>query len=221
MTNVPKFGFSAYLKLINSNPRPQRTIIRKRYTPSDGGFDFHKSFRSRVQQVSFQGLSVEAVLASTQQIARLPERNSARRALEQFFEWKDQHPGVMEAASSLAFSSPGGLFKIEFTPDFLLRIGERRTAVHLWNTRHPLSGNFVRAALCAVAVRYPLENRPEDFAVLSLQNRTLYRWSESNRETSALGERLMEILDMQFASARAELGLPASPGFGVSVPTGV
>ncbi|MFC5755621.1 hypothetical protein [Rhizobium sp. GCM10022189] len=217
MTNIPKFGFSAYLKLINSNPRPQRTIIRKRYAPSDGGFDFHKSFRSRVQQASFQGLSVETVLASTQQISRLSERNAARRALEQFFEWKAQHPGMMEAASSVTFLSPGGLFKIEYTPDFLLRIGERRTAVHLWNTRHPLSGNLVRAALSAVAARYPLENRPEDFAVLSLQNRTLYRWSESDREITSLGERLMELLDMQFASARAELGLPASPGRDVPV----
>ncbi|QSY96048.1 hypothetical protein J2J97_09130 [Rhizobium bangladeshense] len=219
MTQVPKFGFSAYLKLINSQPRPQNTIIRKRYMPSEGGFDFHKSFRTRVQQASFHGLSVEAVLASTEQIRKLPERNSARRALEQFFEWKALHPGMMETASGVCFPSPAGLFKVEFTPDFLLRIGDRRTAVHLWNTRHPLAGNLVRAALSAVANRYPLEKRPEDFAVLSLQNRTLYRWSESDRETQAFGERLMEILDMQFSSARVELGLPARPEREVVLPS--
>ncbi len=47
--------------------------------------------------------------------------------------------------------------------------------------------------------------------MLSLRDRTMYRWSESDRETAALGERLLELLDMQFAAARTELGLPASP----------
>jgi hypothetical protein len=208
---VPKLGFSAYLKIINSNPRPQQTIIRQRCQPSSGGYDFHKSFRYRVHQVSFEGLSPAAVLASTQQISREPERRSARRALEQFFEWMNEHPGRMEASQPLSFASPAGLFKVEFTPDFLLEIGGRRTAVHLWNTQHDLSRHLVLAALSSVAARYPLDHRPDDFAVLSLQDRRLYRWSEADRETSALGERLLELLDMQFAAARTELGLPASP----------
>ncbi|MFS2149749.1 hypothetical protein ACCD05_01385 [Rhizobium sp. Rhizsp42] len=79
--SVPKFGFSAFLKVINANPRPQRTSVRKRCGPSTGGYDFHKSLRHRVQQVSFNGLSREAVLASTHQISQEPERKSARHAL--------------------------------------------------------------------------------------------------------------------------------------------
>jgi hypothetical protein len=208
---VPKLGFSAYLKIINSNPRPQRTIVRQRCRPSSGGYDFHKSFRYRVQQVSFEGLSPVAALASAQEISREPERRSARRALEQFFEWKNEHPGTMEASQPISFASPAGLFKLEFKPDFLLEISGRRTAVHLWNTQHELSPHLVRAALSSVAVRYPVVDRPDDFAVLSLQDRRVHRWSDADRETWALGERLLVLLDMQFAAARAELGLPASP----------
>lgn len=209
--SVPKLGFSAYLKIINSNPRPQRTIVRQRCLPSSGGYDFHKSFRHRVQQVSFEGLSPAAALASTQQISREPERRSARRALEQFFEWKDEHPGAMVSSQSISFASPAGLFKLEFVPDFLLEIGGRRTVVHLWNTQHDLSAHLVRAALSSVAARFPLNDRPDDFAVLSLRDRSLYRWSDADRETRALGERLLELIDRQFAAARTELGLPASP----------
>lgn len=209
--SVPKFGFSAFLKVINANPRPQRTSVRKRCGPSTGGYDFHKSLRHRVQQVSFNGLSREAVLASTHQISQEPERKSARHALQQFFKWKDEHPGVFETAAPFTFPSPAGLYKVEFTPDFLLEIGGRRTAVHLWNTKDPLDARLVRAVLSAVAARYPIDNRPDDFAVLSLKNRMLYRWSDADRETRDLGERLLELLDMQFVTARAELGLPASP----------
>lgn len=209
--SVPKVGFSAYLKIINSNPRPQRSIVRQRCRPSSGGYDFHKSFRHRVQQVWFDGLSIADALASTQQIAREAERNSARRALEQFFEWKNEHPGALASCPSISFASPAGLFKVEFVPDFLLEIAGRRTAVHLWNTQHDLSRHLVLAALSSVAARYPTENRPDDFAVLSLRDRTIYRWSEADRETRALGERLLELLDIQFAAVRTELGLPASP----------
>ncbi|MCW1409103.1 hypothetical protein OLZ32_12640 [Rhizobium sp. 1AS11] len=208
---VPKIGFSAFLKIINCNPRPQRSIVRDRCRPSSGGYDFHKSFRYRVQQVSFAGLTPAEVLASTQQISREPERRSARRALEQFFVWKEEHPGEMFSSQAISFESPAGQFKLEFVPDFLLEIAGRRTAVHLWNTQHDLSTRLVRAALCSVATRHPLEDRPDDFAVLSLRDRTLCRWSDADRETAVLGERLLGLLDMQFAAARMELGLPASP----------
>jgi len=206
---APKIGFSAYLKIINSNPRPQRTSVMQRCRPSQGGYDFHKSFRHRVQQVSFNGVTPAEAIASTRQISREAERNSARRALENFFAWKSEHPGPMRSSPPISFDSPAGMFKLEFVPDFLMEIDGRMTAIHLWNTQHDLSGHLVRAALSSVAIRHPLENRPDDFAVLSLRNRKLYRWSEADRDTRLLGERLLEILDMQFTTARTELGLPA------------
>ena len=209
MAEIPKFGFSAYLKLINANPRPQRSIIRDRYRPSKGGYDFHKSLRQRIQQIAFDGLSLEAALASTQAITKSSEKASAVRALERSATWKEANPGALQQCDSLLFSSPGGLFKVEFTPNFLLEINGRRTAVHIWNTQHTLSGNLTRAALCAVASRFPTENRPDDFAVLSLQNSSIFLWSEADRSTSLLGERLLGLLDLEFANARVDLGLPS------------
>jgi hypothetical protein len=211
VSQVPKFGFSAYLKLINANPKPQRRIVRERYKPSNGGYDFHRSLRQRVQQIAFEGITPAAALASTQQITKPSERESARRALERFFSWREMNLGQLEPSNHVVFTSPGGLFKVDFTADFILEIGGRRTAVHVWNTRHALVGNLTRAALSAVALRFPLENRPDDFAVLSLQDGSFFRWSEADRSTAALGERLLELLDMEFARARMELGLPASP----------
>lgn len=209
--SVPKFGFSAFLKIINANPRPQRSSVRERCGPSSGGYDFHRSLRHRVRQVSFDGMSREEALESTLSMKRLPERNSAAQALQQFFAWKDEYRGTFEQNAPITFLSPGGFYKVEFKPDFMIEIDGRRTAVHLWNTKHPLDGRLVRAMLSTVAARYPVDIRPDDFAVLSLRNRTLYRWSEADRDTRALGERLLKLLDMQFATARVELGLPASP----------
>jgi hypothetical protein len=62
MSQIPKFGYSAYLKLLNANPKPRKSIIRNRYKPSSGGYDFHKSLRQRVQQIAFGGLSFQSAI---------------------------------------------------------------------------------------------------------------------------------------------------------------
>ena len=105
--------------------------------------------------------------------------------------------------------SPKGFFKVTFQPDFLLELGGRRTAVHVWNTQQELSGNLVLAALCTVASRFPIQHRPDDFAVLSLQDGRFYRWSDATKKHAALGENLLAMLDTQCELARTELGLPA------------
>ncbi|AGB70930.1 MULTISPECIES: hypothetical protein [Rhizobium] len=211
MAQIPKFGFSAFLKLLNANPKPQKRLVRDRYRPNKGGYDYHKSLRLRVQQIAFGELSFQQVFDSTSEITKLSERESARRGLKRFFEWKQQNSGAIETTKGLLFPSPKGLYKVEFTPNFLLEIEGRRTAVHLWNTQFRLSGQLVRAALSTVATRYPLENRPDDFAVLSLQDGSIYKWSEADRELALLGEKLLEFLDNQFEVARNELGLSIGP----------
>jgi hypothetical protein len=209
MSQIPKFGFSAYLKLLNANPKPRKSIIRNRYKPSSGGYDFHKSLRQRVQQIAFGGLSVQSAIASTQSITKPSERISAKKALERFEVWKGGNPGSLHAAKPMVFPSPGGLFRVEFTPNFMMEIDGRLTAVHIWNTRHALAGNLTRAALCSVASRFPVDDRPDDVAVLSLQDGSFFRWSEADKNLAALGERLLQLLDLEFATARIEFGLPA------------
>jgi hypothetical protein len=211
MAQIPKFGFSAFLKLVNANPKPQRRLVRDRYKPSTGGYDYHKSLKIRVQQVAFGELTFQQAFDSTSQIRKSSERESARRGLRRFLEWKQQNPGELEAASSLLFESPKGLYKVEYTPNFVLKMDQRRTAVHLWNTQHRLSPQLIRAVLSAVAVRYPVEDRPDNFAVLSLQDGTIYKWSEADADVALLGEKLLDFVDNQFEIARNELGLPAGP----------
>ncbi|GLR49452.1 hypothetical protein KYK30_03245 [Shinella yambaruensis] len=210
MRQIPKFGFSAFLKLINSNPKPQKRLVRDRFRPSTGGYDFHKSLRQRVQRIAFENLGLQEALASTTEIGKKAERESAIRGLRQFFEWRQRNLGDLSACESFLFSSPKGLFKGEFTPNFLIELNGRRTAVHLWNTRQALSARLVNASLCMVANRHPLEGRPDDFAVLSLQDGRLFRWSDANKETAAFGEKLLEVLDLEFANARLEFGLPGA-----------
>ncbi|NRP73906.1 hypothetical protein ILFOPFJJ_04824 [Ensifer psoraleae] len=212
MSQTPTIGFSAFLKIINSNPKPQKRIVRERHVPSEGGYDYHKSLRQRIRQIAFDGISPTASLASTIQIKKTSERESARRGLLRFFQWRDANPGPLSACDGLIYPSPKGLFKVSFTPDFLLEINGRRTAVHVWNTKHPLTATLVLAALSTVALRYPIETRPDDFAVLSLQGGSIYRWSNADKATAALGEKLLELIDRQCELARFELGLPASTG---------
>jgi hypothetical protein len=208
MSQVPKFGFSAFLKLINANPNPQKRLVRDRFRPSTGGYDFHKSLRQRVQRMAFANLAFEDALASAAEIGKKAERESAVKGLRQFSQWRQQNPGPLSACDGFLFSSPQGLFKVQFTSNFLIELNGRRTAVHLWNTRQTLSAGLVNASLCMVANRHPLEGRPDDFAVLSLQDGRLFRWSDASKETAAYGERLLEVLDLDFANARLEFGLP-------------
>lgn len=147
MSQVPKFGFSAFLKLINSNPKPQKRLVRDRFRPSTGGYDFHKSLRQRVQRIAFENLSFRDALASTAEIGKAAERESAIKGLRQFSEWRDKNLGDLSACDSFLFESPKGFFKVEFTPNFLIELNGRRTAVHLWNTRHALSAGLVNASL--------------------------------------------------------------------------
>lgn len=208
MTKVPNFGFSAFLKLVCSNPKPQKRTVRDRHKPRGGGYDYHKSLRRRIQQIAFEGLSATEALASTTQITKAPERASAKRGLERFFSWRLQNQSELEACEPLTFLSPKSFFKITFQPDFLVMLNGRRTAVHVWNTQKKLSRNLVLASLTLVATRFPLDNRPDDFAVLSLQDGEFYRWSDANKEHGRMGEELLKILDAECEIARTELDLP-------------
>lgn len=155
MASVSTFGFSFLLKLICLNPKPQKRAVRERHKPSKNGFDYHRSLRLRIQQIAFGGMSSADALASTEEIIKVPERASAKRALERFALWRDAHPGALETCPPLTFASPRGLFRVFFQPDFLVELDSRRTAIHVWNTRYPLSRNLVLGALSAVAARFP------------------------------------------------------------------
>jgi hypothetical protein len=62
---MPSFGISAFLRIVHMNPRPQRSELRRRFTPREGGYDFHSSLRRLAHRLLVEGESFENVLTAT------------------------------------------------------------------------------------------------------------------------------------------------------------
>ena len=176
------FGFSAFLKVLSLNDKPQRSEITKRLGPSSSsGYDFHKSLRSHARRYLVGGEPMTDVIASAGRIVRLPERQSAALALQRLERWRAATPGDVLYFAPVVFESPRHLFKVKFEPDFGFRIGGKATAIHLWNTKYPkLAPGMTYAALSLVARAFEIrESAPEDVGVLSIREPpTAYLLSE-------------------------------------------
>lgn len=177
---MPTFGFSAYLKLICLNSRPQRSEIRKRLTPSEGGYDFHKSLRTFSRQFILGGVSLVDIMNSTKNIKQAPERNSTIAGLQNLVKWRAANAGEIVDCPPVTFNSPHSVYKINFKPDFGISIDGKITAVHIWNTKSPhLENRFAYGALATLPEQYvEMSAAPDDFAVLSLRDNRLLRLSD-------------------------------------------
>jgi hypothetical protein len=110
---VVTFGFSAFLKILSLNERPQRTAIRKRLGPSSGsGYDFHKRFRQLAHHYLVGGASLPDVIASAQTIVQPAEQASAVAALERLGLWRASAPGKIIDVAPVIYESPHQLFKV-------------------------------------------------------------------------------------------------------------
>lgn len=196
------FGFSAFLKLLSLNDKPQRTAIRNRLVPSPGGgYDFHDSLRRLARRYLVDGDPIADLLMSAGKIVQPPERLSAMAGLERLALWRAAHPGPILDFAPVTFESPGHLFKVKFEPDLGLPLLGTSTAIHFWNTKTPalsLNATYVALALAAQAYEKQ-EGAPEDVAVLSIREPpTLYRLSETGDWSSVAAsvvERLEEIIE--------------------------
>jgi hypothetical protein len=180
---MPTFGFSAFLKLICLNDRPQRTQLRQRLQAGGGGYDFHRSLRLRAQRFLVDGESMKDVAGSIREIVRAPEQNSARIGLERLEIWRRANPGAVIPFAPVTYESPARLFKVIFAPDFGVCLDRHTVAVHVWNTAWPdLSARMVYAALSLfLPIYFAGEGVPDDLAVLSLPEQRLYRLSDADR----------------------------------------
>lgn len=208
---MPTFGFSAYLKLVSLNEKPQRTEVRGRFKNRENGYDFHRSLRLRARRLLVDNEPIDAVMASINEILRVPEQKSARLGLDYLVQWRLANPGSMVAFEPALYESPEKIFKINFAPDFGIRIGTDSVAVHIWNTATPpLKSRLVYAALSLFPEIYDQHaNAPKDIALLSLRDGKLYRLSDGFGH-AALGARLVEQVEAVFRRVRNELGLPPS-----------
>jgi hypothetical protein len=217
---VTTFGFSAFLRLILLNTKPQRTELRSRLASKGGGYDFHRSLRLGAHRMLAMGESLDAVLASAEGIVRAPERKSARAGLKSLAKWREENPGADVSLGAATYESPDGNFRVTFLPDFGIRLGQDAVAVHVWNTATPsLDPRFVFAALSLFPPLYiKRDARPDDFAVLSLRLPRLYRLSEAAEDHAPLGRALVERLDRMFEELRDEKRGPKKPPKGPEPP---
>jgi hypothetical protein len=196
------FGFSAFLKLIHLNDRPQRREVRQRIIPSESSYDFHRTFRAFARRLVVEQENIEALLAETERIVRLPERNSARNALQRLDAWRLSHPAVPIQFEKLTYESPTGVYKVNFTPDFGLELGGSRVAIHAWNTATPdLQSRLVSAALALFQDLPP--DGPDELAVLSVRSGQLYR-VRTPEAFEGLAHRIAEHIEDVFNELRDE-----------------
>ncbi len=210
MTKTIRIGFSAFLKIVCANERPQRRLIKQRLTPSDDGYDFHKSLRHLIRKVVDGRFAIIEAIAATKSIKRQPERNSAYNGLIKFGDWlRDNQSPVYPSNEKVVISTADEQFQVIFAADFVTDIEGRRTAVHVWNTKEKLSRQIVVAALTLVAQNWPeSRDRPEDIAVLCLKTGTYYKWSEHTAQHRTWGLALLAHIGKVFTIVRSELGLP-------------
>lgn len=198
MSKTPTFGFSAFLRLISLNEAPQKTAIRERYKHSKGkGYDFHRSLRLALQNLNNGSHTAVELLSALSSIKKVPERHSAKRGIVRYLRWRRLNPGPVTNCDSVIVESPASLFKVRFDADCVVKLDEQRVAIHVWNTKGTkLSRNLVLAALTLVQRNWPKNSDTvDDFAVLSLQDMKLYRWSDDPKTYQDFADNLMVHLD--------------------------
>ncbi len=211
---MPTFGFSAFLKLLCLNDRPQQRELRVRLSPlTAGGYDFHRSLRLLCRRLLVDQDDIAELMVLADGLANPAEARSARAGLEALSAWREGHPGRIVTIPPRVFESPNHLFKVQFTPDFGLETGGQVTAIHVWNTlRPPLIPRMVYSALSFIPELYENEssNPPSDFGVLSLPDMKLYCLSDVG-DYSVISRRVVAMIEEYIEAISGDLGDPLLP----------
>ncbi|MGV2065865.1 hypothetical protein FY140_17245 [Agrobacterium tumefaciens] len=211
MASIPTFGFSAFLRIICLNEKPKRRAILDRHRPSkDGGYDYHRNLRNKIQKLAVGSHDLKEILTEIAKITKPSERRSTKRGVVAFLRWIKANGGSITFCDPIFIDSPSGLFKIRFDANCVVEINGRRTAIHVWNTQKPkLSRKEVLAALTLVRKNVVTEDDSvDDFAVLSLQDNNIYKWSDAPKSQDSLADYILRQLDQLCSLARSEFELP-------------
>ncbi len=210
MARVKTLGFSALLRLLDANEKPQRNAIKNRYVSRDAR-DFHRSFHLSIKNLLTGISTFRQAIRSAQRIKKQSERQHTKSGIVRFLRWYISLGTRGTAYPSIILPSPMGLFQVKFDPDCIIDLNGRRTAIHIWNSSKKINPDQALAALSLVAAKFPLTfDRPDDFAVLSLQSGDIYKWSDANKEHTIMALHLMTHLDRVFTLIRSELDIPSS-----------
>jgi hypothetical protein len=195
---VVTFGFSAFVKLLSLNDRPQATELRNRLNPtSGGGYDFHKQTRQLVRQFLVEGEPLAVLLAKAAGFSNAAEGRSATAALGQVEAWRSRAGGEITDFGPAIFESPNHLLKVKFEPSFALKVGGRTAPLEIWNTMKPrLADGPTYAALSIAAQAYEANGiNLENVGLLSLREPArLYLLTDVPRQT-ALAASLVERIE--------------------------
>ena len=206
------FGFSAFLKLLSLNPRPQRREIRQRLSPTEGGYDFHRSLRLKSSRLMIDGEDLGGLIDEAALLGNPAERRSLESGLRLLSAWREANPGEVIAIPPTLYTSPAQRFKVSYVPDFGYHLGGHALAVHLWNTGTVnLVPRMTYVALAMVASSYQGDVVPDDVAVLSLPENRLYRLSDVP-DQSRLAGIVAANLDAIFENVRLEIIGERVPG---------
>jgi len=207
------FGFSAFLKMLSLSVRRQRSEMRARLSPSEGGYDFHRAFRRLAHRYLGEGEDLEQLLREAAAFTNPAEARSGVAALEYLQDWRAENPGELLSFQPRIYESPSRRFKVRYTPDFGVDIGGERVAVHIWNTKRPdLDARMTYAALTLFSDLYEDEaDGAPDLAVLSVPDGRLYRLSDVPDQTVLAG-RVVAAIDVLVEEIGDEIRPPLPPG---------
>lgn len=211
---MTRFGFSAFLKMLSLNDRPQRTEMRNRLRPGSGsGYDFHRQFRQLAHRYLADGEALEQLFAETNGWGNAAEGRAAREALEFLEEWRGHTPGTLFNFEPRLWEHSNGTFAVRYTPDFGIEIDGLRVAVHIWKTQHPpLDARMTYVALSLFGDVYSDDpTGPQDVAVLSVIDGRFYRLSDV-ADQAVLAERVVTAIDNLIDELSDEAPPPPPPG---------
>ena len=179
------FGTSAYLKLLGHNPKSRDTEIRKRLSPSKGGYDYHKAMRKIVTEHASGAANYEVTQRRLDSINSASERNSAKTAIRTFMEWLGDREVRLTDSSGEVKSSPNEVFSVRFTPDFEMDLDGLTTHIHIWNTIRPAIR--IREAIGTLGL-FVSDDHPRSIGILSLRSGELFLPADatSSRELARL-----------------------------------
>jgi len=210
MTRIPTFGFSAFLGMLFLTERSQRTKIKKRLTPAKkGGIDYHLPFRQAARQLISDGRPLEEVITLLQRIKQDARRISAVNGIKQLAEWD-----LLQGSKPLKFDhalykSPNGVFQVKFEPDMGLDIGGRYTAIHIWNNKAAINPTMTLSALTLLRSNYAsMKGGPDNWAVLSTKDLTLYPYSATKELHVELAAVIVDKVEKMFLNIRSEISAP-------------
>lgn len=194
------FGVAAFLKLASLNPKPQKTEMRKRLNGAGGsGYDFHRRLKLASSKHVADGHALANLIEEAKKIEPLPERKAMVAGLTKLGLWCNGVGGEGFKPKAKTYESPKGLFKIAFQPEFGVKVGGKRMAFHVWNTKKPdLDPAAAYAALALMAKLYAEDDDcPDDFGIVSLHEPKAYLLSDpaaSRVASASLVARIEELM---------------------------